>query len=88
MKRYGKLTEGVLSYAPRTKTIGNVYYNPTPLFWLKENGYKEVLLAPMPDDAPEGFHYEYSWTDDGEHIVQVWTLVEDEPSENGKDKLV
>lgn len=74
-----KLVNGVLSYAPRKIIVdGKTIFNPTDEV-LKEQGYKEMQTTDMPDDAPEGKLYVSSWTDAGDTIQQVWTLVDAPP---------
>ena len=74
-----KLINGALSYAPRKIIVdGKTIFNP-PETLLKEQGYKELQTAEMPDDAPEKKLYVSSWTDAGETIQQVWTLVDAPP---------
>lgn len=74
-----KLINGALSYAPK-KIIadGKTIFNP-PETLLKEQGYKELQTTDMPDDAPENKLYVSSWTDAGDTIQQVWTLVDAPP---------
>lgn len=74
-----KLINGALSYAPK-KIIadGKTIFNP-PDTLLKEQGYKELQTTDMPDDAPENKLYVSSWTDAGDTIQQVWTLVDAPP---------
>lgn len=75
----GKLVNGALSYAPKKIIIdGKTIFNPGEEF-LKEQGYKEMQTTDMPDDAPEGKLYVSGWTDAGETIQQVWTLVDAPP---------
>ena len=74
-----KLINGALSYAPKKIIIdGKTIFNP-PETLLKEQGYKELQTTDMPDDAPEKKLYVSSWTDAGETIQQVWTLVDAPP---------
>ena len=42
-------------------------------------GYKPIVEIDMPDDAPEGQHYEAQYTDGETQITQSWVLVDDEP---------
>ena len=75
----GKLIDGALSYAPRKIIIdGKTIFNPGEEL-LKEQGYKEMQTTDMPDDAPEGKLYVSGWTDAGDTIQQVWTLVDAPP---------
>lgn len=70
---HAKFINNTLSFAPRTITIGQTHYNPAPVSWLSENGYKPLRHT----DAPEqnGFYAEPSWTETETEIVQEWTLV-------------
>ena len=74
---YAKLINGRLSRAPKKvnrddKTI----FNP-PDSTLSELGYYPVTYTDMPTDAPEGQHYESSWQQGENEILQVWNLVDD-----------
>lgn len=76
-----KLIYGQLVYAPRKikrEIDGETYitYNPTDEM-LAEQGWLLVVETPMPGDAPEGYHYEPTYTEDGGEIVQGWVMVED-----------
>ena len=74
-----KLIDGALSYAPRKIIIdGKTIFNPADDL-LREQGYKDVEMVDMPDDAPEGKLYVSGWTDSGEAIQQTWTLVDAPP---------
>lgn len=78
-KLLGKLVDGAFSYAPRKIIIdGKTIFNPGEEL-LKEQGYKEMQTTDMPDDAPEGKLYVSGWTDAGDTIQQVWTLVDAPP---------
>lgn len=78
---YGKIINGKLTYAPhRIVLSGMQIFNPTE-DQLTQAGYKPVTETPMPDDAPEGQHYEPTYSDTGDTITQVWTLVDDEKTE-------
>lgn len=82
----GKLADGAFSYAPRKIIIdGKTIFNP-PEDTLKAQGYKDVVMVDMPDDAPENKLYVSSWTDAGDTIQQVWTLVDAPPK--SKEELV
>lgn len=79
---YAKLENGTLIPAPRRIILsGMQIFNPTPDH-LTQAGYKPVTETPMPDDAPEGQHYEPTYSDTGDTITQGWTLVEDEEAES------
>ena len=74
----GKITDGVLTYPPhRIVLSGMQIFNPTET-QLISAGYKPIIETDMPDDAPEGQHYEAQYTDGKTQITQSWVLVEDE----------
>ena len=79
MKNYGKLEHGHIRYAPTTvEWQGHVVNNPDGIK-LKELGYLPIKYVDMPQDAPEGQHYEPSWEQAENEIVQAWKLIKDEP---------
>lgn len=75
----GKIIDGVLIYPPhRIVFSGMQIFNPTET-QLISVGYKPIIETDMPDDAPDGQHYEAQYTDGETEITQSWVLVEDEP---------
>ena len=72
---YGTLTEGVLTIAPKMITIGGFnIWNGTEQQY-RSLGYKPVIYA-TPPEPPEGYDYEFAWEEDDDEIVQTYTLVE------------
>lgn len=77
--KYGKLENGYIRYAPTTVIWqGHIVNNPDATK-LKELGYLPIKHVDMPQDAPEGQHYESSWEETETEIIQTWILVENEP---------
>lgn len=77
---YAKLINGTLRSAPKKVDYnGKTIFNPTEEILL-DMGYLSVTYTDMPADAPEGQHYESSWSQTGTEIVQEWTLA-DNPAE-------
>lgn len=79
-----KIIDGQIVFAPRkiNRTIdGQEYttYNPTDEM-LAEQGWLTVVETDPPE-APDGWHYEATYTEEGGKIVQGWVLVETEYSE-------
>jgi len=75
---YAKLENDTLIPASHRITLsGMQIFNPTTDH-LTQAGYKPVTETPMPDDAPDGQHYEPTYSDSGDTITQSWVLVNDE----------
>lgn len=80
----GKIIDGKLTYPPHRIVLdGMQIFNPTET-QLVSAGYKPIVETDMPDDAPEGQHYEAQYTDGETQITQSWVLVKDEPTPAGK----
>ena len=79
-----KIKEEFLTSPPhRIVLSGMQIWNPTET-QLVSAGYKPIIETDMPDDAPDGQHYESQYTDGETQITQSWALVEDEPTPAGK----
>lgn len=75
----GKIINGQLTYPPNRIVLnGMQIFNPTEE-QLISAGYKPIVEIDMPDDAPDGQHYEAQYTDGETQITQSWVLVDDEP---------
>jgi len=88
---YARLEHGTLISAPKEIKLRRLviideetsetaerlfsFRNPTAEQYA-EAGYLPVIES-APPEAPEGYHYEPDYTEDGGEIVQVWELVED-----------
>lgn len=74
---YAKLINNTLESAPK-KVNHNGYniLNP-PESVLLALGYLPVTYTDMPDNPPDGQHYESAWTQTDTAIVQVWNLADD-----------
>lgn len=80
----GKITDGVLTYPPHRIILnGMQIFNPTET-QLISAGYKPIIETDMPDDAPEGQHYEAQYTDGETEIAQNWVLVDNPPADTSK----
>lgn len=86
---YAKLINGNLISAPRKleiemtfdidgEPVTDIYtvYNPTAEQYASQ-GWLPVVENEMPDDAPDGYHYEPTYTEWSNEIHQGWELVED-----------
>ena len=80
----GKIIDGVLTYPPHRIVIdGMQIFNPTET-QLVSAGYKPIVETDMPDDAPEGQHYEAQYTDEETQITQSWVLVDNPLADTSK----
>lgn len=78
---YAILDKGRLIRAPRMLDVADTHvYNPNDA-QLRAAGYKPVEYTDPPGEAPEGWEYVPGWEDQGENIVQTWTLQELPPEE-------
>lgn len=74
---YAKLINNIPRRAPKKVVYdGKTIFNP-PEDVLTALGYYPVTYTDMPTDAPEGQHYESSWYQGEEGILQTWSLVDD-----------
>lgn len=80
----GKIIDGVLAYPPNRIILnGMQIFNPTET-QLISAGYKPIIETDMPDDAPDGQHYEAQYTDEETQITQSWVLVDNPPADTSK----
>lgn len=80
----GKITDGKLTYPPHRIVLdGMQIFNPTETRLISV-GYKPIIETDMPDDAPEGQHYEAQYTDAVDTIMQSWVLVDNPPADTAK----
>lgn len=80
----GKIIDGVLTYPPHRIVLdGMQIFNPTETQLISAE-YKPIVETDMPDDAPEGQHYEAQYTDGETQITQSWVLVDNPPADTSK----
>lgn len=80
----GKIINGQLTYPPNRIVLnGMQIFNPTET-QLISAGYKLIVETDMPDDAPDGQHYEAQYTDAGDTITQSWVLVDNPLADTSK----
>lgn len=66
---YGKLENGILTYAPTNVEIGDVWYIPAQPEHLLEAGYMQIIHTPYPTD---GKYYTSHFEISEGNIVEVW----------------
>ena len=81
---FGKIIDGNLTYPPHRIVLdGMQIFNPTET-QLISVGYKLIVETDMPDDAPEGQHYEAQYADGETQITQSWVLVDNPLADTSK----
>ena len=81
---YGKIIDGTLIAAPKKLIIGgNQVWNASEEDY-RAQWWKPVRFTECPE-APDGYYYEISWSDEEMEIVQIWILkpVPDIPTADG-----
>ena len=74
-----KLTDGVLSYAPRKIIVdGKTIFNPSEDM-LKEQGYKDVETSEAPAVSTQTQQAVPSWTEQEDKIIQAWEVKPAQP---------
>lgn len=74
--RYAKLNDSSISYAPNPIQHNGLWYGNPPGSVYEAEGYKPVTRMEPQGDAPEGYAWRETWTDNGSEIVQGWEAVE------------
>ena len=75
--RYAKLIEGEIVFAPNPILVGENYIGNPPGSVYEDAGYKPVVYTDPPTVEP-GYIAVPGWEDEGDEIVQVWSI-EEEP---------
>ena len=79
--RYATLVDGNLIFAPNPINVNGDYVGNPDAATHAAQGYKPVQFTDPPE-APAGFHYEPTWTETEDEIVQGWELVEEPITED------
>ena len=72
---YAKLIDSVIVFAPNPLLVDSNYIGNPDCETYAAQGYKPVQFTDPPD-APAGYYYEPTWTENEDEIVQGWELVE------------
>jgi hypothetical protein len=74
--RYAKLNDGAISYAPNPILRDGLWYGNPPGEIYEAEGYKPVVYTDIPGEAPAGYQWRETWTEEDGNIQQGWVLVE------------
>ena len=84
--KYAKLINNYPSYAPNPILHAGLWYGNPPGSVYEAEGYKPVVYSDPPGEAPAGYQWSETWTENEYIIQQGWELVEVPISE--EDALV
>lgn len=84
--RYAKLIENEIQYAPNPILIDDRQIGNPPAELYLEQGYKPVTYTDPPETDP-GYVAVPGWEDDGEAIIQTWTI-EEEPDDVDSERAM
>ena len=73
---YAKLIDGKLIPAPNPILIDGRYIGNPPGTVYESEGFKVVVYADNPGEAPEGFKWSERWTEEDYNIQQYFVLEE------------
>lgn len=74
--RYAKLIDSYPQYAPNPILHNGIWYGNPPSSVYEAEGYKPVVYADDPGEAPVGYRWEETWAEEDGNIQQGWVLVE------------
>ena len=74
--KYAKLIDNFPSYAPNPILIDGSYIGNPPGSVYEAEGYKPVVYSDPPGDAPAGYQWTETWSEEDGNIQQGWVLVE------------
>lgn len=83
---YGKLENGILTYAPNGVEIDNTWYIPPTDDQLVELGYKPIEFTPQPEPK-ENYYFTSLWKETKTKIKQVWEEHYVEPQYSIEERL-
>ena len=74
--KYAKLINNFPSYAPNPILIDGAYIGNPPGSVYEAEGYKPVVYSDPPGEAPAGYQWTETWSEEDGNIQQGWVLVE------------
>lgn len=74
--KYAKLINSYLQYAPNPILIEENWIGNPPDSVYEAEGYKSVVYTDQPNEAPDGYYWGETWTENENIIQQGWELVE------------
>lgn len=75
--KYAKLLNNFPTFAPNPILHNGNWYGNPPGSVYEAEGYKPVVYADDPGDAPDGYSWEETWAEEDGNIQQGWVLVEE-----------
>ena len=85
---YAKLINNFPSYAPNPILIEGVYIGNPPGSVYEAEGYKPVVYSDPPGEAPAGYQWTETWSEEDGNIQQGWVLEAVPPEEPSAEELL
>ncbi len=74
---YAKLIDDGIVFAQNPILVGANYIGNPPGAVYEAEGYKPVVYADQPSEAPTGYYWAETWAEEEGNIQQGWVLVEE-----------
>ena len=74
--KYAKLINNSPSYAPNPILVDGCHIGNPPGSVYEAEGYKPVVYSDPPGEAPDGYQWTETWSEEDGNIQQGWVLVE------------
>ena len=86
--KYAKFINNSVSYAPNPILIDGAYIGNPPGSVYEAEGYKPVVYSDPPGEAPAGYQWTETWSEEEGNIQQGWVLVAVPPEEPSTEELL
>lgn len=80
--KYAKLIDNSPVYAPNPILLDGFWIGNPPGSVYESEGYKPVVYSDPPGEAPAGYQWTETWSEEDGNIQQGWVLVENPISED------
>ena len=85
---YAKLINNSPAYAPNPILVDGSYIGNPPGSVYEAEGYKPVVYSDPPGEAPAGYQWTETWSEEDGNIQQGWVLEAVPPEEPSAEELL
>lgn len=86
--KYAKLINGEMYFAPNPIIVGDRQIGNPPGSVYEAEGYKPVVYSDPPGEAPAGYQWTETWSEEDGNIQQGWVLEAVPPEEPSAEELL